>query len=96
MFKNISKLKLSLFKINIYLLILIKMNTIINIPYLTSGRQINQRENSENIENTKHGKLEINNPKRLDNILKKREKYLNLSGGFREAFNYNTFPKNSD
>jgi len=72
------------------------MNTIINIPYLTSGRQINHRENIENSENTKHGKLEINNPKRLDNILKKREKYLNLSGGFREAFNFKTFAKKSN
>ena len=78
------------------------MITIINIPYLTSGRQIKNSENSENsenienIENTKHGKLDINNPKRLDNILKKREKYLNLSGGFREAFNFKTFAKKSN
>ena len=69
------------------------MRTIVNIPYLTSGRQITHKtekneknEQNEQNEPSYHNELE-------QKILERKQKFLKLSDGFREAFNYKTFPE---
>ena len=62
------------------------MTSIINIPYLTSGRQLKD-ENDKSKKNADNNEPQINEEK----IIKRRREYLKLSGAFKDAYNYRTF-----
>lgn len=65
------------------------MTSIINIPYLTSGRQLRNEEDKskKNADNNEKNEYQINE----DKIIKRRREYLKLSGAFKDAYNYRTF-----
>ena len=67
------------------------MTSLINIPYLTSGKQLIHLDKIDNIRTKIYENKDNDN--RNENIIKRRNEYLKLASGFREASNYNTFVK---
>ena len=64
------------------------MRTIVNIPYLTSGRQITHTI-GETEKNEKKEPNQLYRNEMEQKILERKQTFLKLSDGFRSAFNYN-------
>lgn len=68
------------------------MASIVNIPYLTSGRQLKCYDDKS--KNTKND-ICYQNQATQDKITKRRYEYLKLSESFKDAYNYRTFGNSS-